>query len=247
MKSGNPLQEPPPLEELRARGPVALFLDFDGTLVELAATPDGILVPETLSEQLGQLRERLHGRLALVSGRAISNLEKHLGPLTLACAGSHGASRKLADGSPLGSEAQPLPAAASAELAAFARAEGFDLESKDHGAALHYRSKPSLEQGGVAFAHSVAERHDLAVKRGKFVIELVHRGADKAGAVEAFMAESDFAGALPIFIGDDVTDEDGFAAAEAMGGFGIVVGDRSPTAARYRLSSPAQVHEWLGL
>ena len=241
------MEAPPPLGDLRARGSIALFLDFDGTLVELATTPEGISVPETLSDQLGRLRERLDGRLALVSGRAVSNLEKHLGPLTIACAGSHGASRRLADGSRLGAEALALPEAASSELAEYAKAKGFDLENKDHGAALHYRRAPSLEQSGLAFAQQLAQRHDLAVKTGKFVIELVHRGADKAGAVEAFMAEPTFAGALPIFIGDDVTDEDGFAAVGAMGGFGIVVGDRSPTKARYRLSSPAQVHDWLEL
>ncbi|WP_126172487.1 trehalose-phosphatase [Altericroceibacterium xinjiangense] len=242
-----PLNTPPSLDQLRGEGVLALFLDFDGTLVDLAATPDGIQIPEQLSDRLGRLRDTLGGRLALVSGRAVTDLERHLGPLTIARAGSHGAARMRADGSRIGEDAQALPPAVNAELAHFAQSAGFDLESKDHGAALHYRRDPSLEQRGLDFVHDLADRHELAVKRGKFVIELVHRGADKAGAVRAFMAEPPFAGATPVFIGDDVTDEDGFAAAEALGGFGIVVGDRTPTRARYRLDSPQAVHDWLAL
>lgn len=241
------LDPPPGLCDLAADGPLALFLDFDGTLVEIAATPDGIAVPEQLGDHLFALAARLEGRLALVSGRAIADLERHLGPLRIARAGSHGAARERADGSTLGALAQALPEGAMAALRDFAAAHGFALEEKQHGAALHYRARPELEPHGVRFAEALARSHALEVKRGKSVIELVRPGASKAGAVRAFMQEPPFAGSRPVFIGDDITDEDGFAAAAEAGGFGILVGDRSPTAARYQLPDPAAVHDWLRL
>lgn len=244
----SPLLDPPPsLCDLAADGPLALFLDFDGTLVEIAATPDGIAVPDRLGDRLFALAGRLEGRLALVSGRAIPDLERHLGPLRVARAGSHGAARERADGSLLGALAEALPQAAIDGLRNFAAAHGFALEEKQHGAALHYRARPELEPHGVRFAEDLARSHALEVKRGKSVIELVRPGASKAGAVRAFLQEPPFAGARPVFIGDDITDEDGFAAAAEAGGFGILVGDRRPTAARYQLADPAAVHDWLGL
>jgi len=241
------LDPPPSLQQLCAEGPLALFLDFDGTLVEIAATPGGITVPATLGTTLFELSARLGDRLALVSGRAIPDLEHHLGPLRVARAGSHGIARELADGSSLGTLAEHLPLEVADALRAFAQASGFALEEKQHGAALHYRANPELEPQGAAFAEQIAREHGLEIKRGKCVIELVRPGASKAGAVRAFMEVPPFAGSRPVFIGDDITDEDGFAAAEDLGGFGILVGDRSPSTARYQLADPAAVHAWLGL
>ena len=240
-----PLPAPPALGALIEGGPLALFLDFDGTLVELAAGPDDIAVPQGLVEALDRLSARLGGRLALVSGRAIVDLEKHLGPLALARAGSHGADCRLADGTVLGAAPTGLTRDALAELAAFAEAEGFMREDKPHGGALHYRHDPSLEAKGLAFAETFAARQGLTVKRGKCVIEFVASGADKGGAVAALMAEPPFAGALPVFVGDDVTDEDGFRAAGQLGGFGVLVGDREGSQARYGLDRPADVYRWL--
>lgn len=241
------LEAPPPLRDLREGGPVALFLDFDGTLVHIADHPERIMPPEQLADRLAGLAERLHGRLALVSGRAISNIEHHIGPLSIARAGSHGVSRLLADGSRLGEEPEGLPEGAMQALADFAAARGLDLETKLHGVALHYRSNPSLGEAGLEFAQELAAAEGLSVKQGKFVIELVRPGADKAEAVRAFMAEAPFAGAMPVFVGDDITDEDGFTAAGEFGGYGILVGDRTPSRARYGLADPDAVIEWLGL
>lgn len=241
------LSPPPSLSDLSQQRPVALFLDFDGTLVDLASTPDGIIVGETLADDLFTLGERLDHRLALVSGRAIPDLQRHLGPLRVARAGSHGIARELADGSPLGELPVALPDEAGDALRAFAAEHGFALEEKPHGAALHFRSDPALEPAGLAFAQELAGRHLLEVKRGKSVIELVRPGVSKEGAVRAFMQVAPFAGAMPIFVGDDITDEDGFRAADDLGGFGILVGDRSPSRARYQLPDTAAVHEWLGL
>lgn len=238
---------PPNLSALLERGPVALFLDFDGTLVDLAPTPDGIHVPGDLSSRLHALSERLEGRLALVSGRAIVDLEKHLGALKLARAGSHGSDMRLSDGRALGEAPRGLSDSALAEIASFAKEEGFALEDKPHGAALHCRSNPEIEQIGLEFASRIASREGLNVKRGKCVIELVGSGANKGSAVRALMEVAPFAGADPVFIGDDLTDEDGFAASAELGGFGVLVGERIGSAAKFSLGTPAAVHHWLGL
>ncbi len=241
------LPPPPSLSALCAEGPVAVFLDFDGTLVDIAPTPDSIDVPATLAASLRDLSQRLEGRFALISGRAISDIESHTGALAIARAGSHGADRLLADGSPLSVAPSPLPEDIRKQIARFAETEGFALEKKPHGAALHYRADPSLEERGLAFADGLARAHGLAIKRGKCVIEFVQPGADKGSAVRAYMSHVAFMGAFPLFIGDDVTDEDGFAAVDEFGGAGILVGDRQPTLAHWRLEGPEQVHEWLGL
>ncbi|MXO61273.1 trehalose-phosphatase [Altererythrobacter salegens] len=247
MSDAPELPPPPTLEALLATGPHALFLDFDGTLVDIAPTPDGILVPDRLGERLVALSEKLDGRLAVVSGRALDNLEKHCGPLSVACAGSHGAARRAADGTMLGEAALPLPAEAIAEVAGFAAATGVRHETKAHGTALHSRETPEREEACAMFMDEVAERHGLAVKRGKRVSELVRPGADKGGAVRALMAEAPFAGAVPVFVGDDVTDEDGFAACVALGGFAIAVGPRPTKNARFGVADPAAVQHWLEL
>ena len=247
MDSSPDLPAPPALAELVAEGPLALFLDFDGTLVEIASTPDEIIVPGDLNRRIEALSARLHGRLALVSGRAVDNLEQHCGSLAVARAGSHGLACFTADGEQLGDKPSRLPADLLDALGTFAASEGFTLEAKPHGAALHYRSDPALEERGKLFATSFADDNGLSVKCGKCVIELVQPGADKASAVRAFMAEPPFRGSRPVFVGDDLTDEDGFAAARALGGFGVLVGGRSPTAAKYGLADPAAVQQWLDL
>ena len=241
------LAAPPALADLCAAGKIAIFLDFDGTLVEIADTPDGIDVPGRLAQELESLSEFLGGRLALVSGRALDNIELHIGETVLAKAGSHGASRLTAEGVRLGEEPLPLPDPAMEELREFARSGSFDLEIKQHGAAIHYRSMPEREGEARIFAKELADRHGLALKYGKCVVELVQPGSGKDGAVHAFMQEETFAGATPVFIGDDITDEDGFRAAAELGGFGIIVGERTETLAKYRLETVRDVHRWLKL
>lgn len=235
---------PPPLAEIEKP---ALFLDFDGTLVGIAEKPDAIHVPKDLAGRLGSLGLRLNGRLALVSGRAVDDLRRHLGTMTFARAGSHGVARYGADGALLGDEPAPIPSGVNDALRAFAAREGVLFEAKPHGGALHFRLRPESMDAVNRFAEELALAHGLSVKIGKQVVEVVHRGADKGGAVRAFMDDTEFAGATPVFIGDDVTDEDGFTAVSDLGGFGIIVGDRRPTAARYRLASVADVHHWLAL
>ena len=241
------LPQPPSLDDLLAEGRVALFLDFDGTLVEIAETPDGIDVPRDLNARICALETRLGGALAVVSGRALDDLESHTGPLSVACAGSHGSHCRAADGDDVGEPPADLSAEIRNKISDFAEEHGFRLEEKTHGAALHYRSDPTLEGEGLRFAERLADEHAVVVKRGKCVIEFVASEASKASAVRAFMALKSFAGALPVFIGDDVTDEDGMRAATELGGFGVAVGERESENARYGLASPAAVHHWLGL
>ncbi|WP_234035193.1 trehalose-phosphatase [Aurantiacibacter sediminis] len=243
----NSLPPPPALDTLNEEQSIALFLDFDGTLVDIADTPDSIEVPGDLSQRLGSLHERLEGRLAVVSGRALADLEKHTGELSVARAGSHGSDCRDAGGAAIGAEPKDLAKDTRDSIAEFAEAHGFSLEVKTHGAALHYRSDPTLEHKGLQFAQALAEERGIIVKQGKCVIEFVADEANKASAVRAFMETTLFAGSTPVFIGDDVTDEDGMRAANELGGFGIAVGDRPSENARYGLASPAAVHHWLQL
>ncbi len=245
MDGSTTLPPPPPLAQLLDRGPAALFLDFDGTLVEIAPRPGDIHVPEGLLDRLHALRDRLEGRLALVSGRALGDLTGHLGEPAICRAGSHGASRFLADGTRLGDEPRGLSEASVDELRAFAEAHGLFYETKTHGGALHFRGAPEKREVTLAFAEEFAASRELCVTSGKGVAELVRPGATKAAAVSAFMEVAPFAGAVPVFIGDDVTDEDGFAGAGEHGGFGIAVGERPSRQARYGLDSVAAVHHWL--
>lgn len=241
------LPPPPPLSDLAPDGTAALFLDFDGTLVDIAPTPDGINVPADLAQRLEMLAERHVGRLALVTGRSLDNLAEHIGPVQVARAGSHGAHRIDASGEAIGQQPQPLDEEVLASLAEAAQRLGILLERKQHGAALHYRARPKAGDEVLDLAARIANAHNLDTKHGKCVVELVRVGADKGGAVKAFMATAPFAGAVPVFIGDDTTDEDGFVAAQSLGGAGIAVGERESANARFRLDSVAEVHEWLVL
>lgn len=236
----------PSLASLLSDGRVALFLDFDGTLVDIAASPDAVTVPQRLSNRLERLSRHLGGALALVTGRSIENLQNVLGPLALHVAGSHGSDVRAPDGIAL-RNGEPVPLPVAQALSRFAVANGLLYERKAHGAALHFRVRPELETVAFNFAAELADNHGLTTKAGKCVIELVWPGADKGGAVDLLAARIPFAGAMPVFIGDDVTDEDGFAACTRLGGFGIAVGDRASAAARYHLASVKDVHTWLEL
>jgi len=234
---------PPPLSRL---APAALFLDFDGTLVELAEAPDAIRVPPGLKPLLDRLAARLEGRLALVSGRAIADLQRHLGAAGVAISGSHGAELRYADGRSVRVVAPPgLPAARDAIHGFAAGLPGLLVEDKPTGVALHFRQAPEREGEAVAFLEALAGRSGLALQRGKMVAELRPPGTDKGGAVRRLMAEPPFAGARPVFVGDDLTDEDAFEAAVALGGAGVLVGPPRPTEASWRLDGVAQVTRWL--
>lgn len=236
---------PPPSEEMIAG--IALFLDFDGTLVEIVDRPDAVKVDDRLRGLVAAVARRLEGRLAIVSGRTIDELVAFLGPLDgCAVAGSHGLETLLHDGR----RAAPDPPEALAELISATEAfaapmPGVMVEPKPFGVAIHFRASPDAAAAVEAFAREIADDGIYALQHGKMVVELRAAGADKGDAVEALLAMAPMAGARPIFIGDDLTDEAGFRAARAAGGIGVLVGDRGDTAATYRLPDVTAVHAWL--
>jgi trehalose 6-phosphate phosphatase len=238
----DPLQPPPPG---LAEG-AALFLDFDGTLVELAESPEAIAVPEGLPALLERLSARLDGRVALISGRSIADLERHLPLSQIAVSGSHGLELRLGGAAPAGPPPPPGLSEARDALHAFAAGqEGLLVEEKPASVALHFRQAAGREAEAAALCSDVAERTGLSVQPGKMVIELRPPGADKGDALRQIMTEPEFAGARPLFVGDDWTDEHAFAAAAELGGGGILVGAARATAAHWRLDDVAAVAAWL--
>ena len=238
-----PLPSPPP----DLLDGAALFLDFDGTLVELGETPDAIRVAPELADLLQRLWRRLDGRLAIVSGRSLASLEQHLPLSGIAFSGSHGLELRLRDGTSL-----PLSVPIGLEqvhdrVRRFAAGRaGLLVEEKPAGIALHYRLAPAESDAAESFMAALADERGWRVQHGKMVIELRPTGATKGDALRAFMTEPDFAGARPVFVGDDLTDEHGFEAAVALGGAGLLVGPARDSAASYRLPSVAAVADWLG-
>jgi trehalose 6-phosphate phosphatase len=231
--------------------PISLFLDFDGTLVDIAARHDAVVVDPAIGRLVAALAERLEGRVAVVSGRSADEILSYLavpeGAASFAVAGSHGLELCWVDGR---HEAPVRPDRLDDMLTAFhafaADHPGVVVEEKPYGAALHYRQAPDAAAACDTIAADVAARTGFSVQHGKMVVELRAMGADKGDAVRRFLAEPPMAGTRPIFVGDDLTDEAGFAAAAEMGGWGVLVGGPRETAARYRLADVAEVHAWLG-
>lgn len=226
----------------------ALFLDVDGTLLEIAATPDTVRVPAKVVAALAAASKHLAGALALVSGRSIADLDRLFAPLELPAAGAHGAQRRTAAG--LFSTRRYVRALLPARelLAGWVAAhDGTLLEDKGDSLALHYRTAPALEHGARrAMAAAVAAVGPaFQMQEGKMVLEIKPGATSKGTAIEEFMAEKPFAGRLPVFLGDDLTDEAGFEVVNRLGGHSIAVGVRRRTCAQWRVRDPARVLRWL--
>jgi trehalose 6-phosphate phosphatase len=241
-----PLPAPP---DLRV-DEIALFLDVDGTLLEIEQEPGDVHVPERLCRILARLSEATGGALALVSGRTLEQLDRLFSPLRLCAAGLHGLERRNLGTGVVRTE--PDPAAfqpARARLERFAQDHaGVLLEDKGLTLALHYRNAPQLEQEAKTLAQTVAAGSGgaLVLLEGKKVLELMPPGCDKGAAIAAFMAEPPFRGRRPVFAGDDVTDEAGFVAINRLGGISIRIGaDAQPTAALCGHRDVSGMQDWL--
>ena len=223
----------------------ALFLDFDGTLVALAPQPELVEVAPGLTGTLAALHRQLGGALALVSGRPLRDLDVFLAPLLLPAAGEHGAQRRTADGLLVSAPPVDMRHILLAAQDLVARHPALKLERKNLAVSLHYRQAPELENLCMqVMGEALARSEGIDLMQGKCVIDLKPAGFSKGTAIAFFMTEAPFGGRLPVFAGDDVTDEAGFEAVQRMGGHAIKVGD-GPTKARYRCASVAHLAEWL--
>jgi trehalose 6-phosphate phosphatase len=238
--------ELPPLDLERS----ALFLDYDGTLVGIAPTPGEARADDELCRLLARLVERLAGAVAIVSGRRVAYIDHFLAPLRLTVAGLHGLELRRHDGSLVASAAvgEPLERARRAFRAFTGQNPGTLLEDKSLTVALHFRQAPAAGGDALALATRLAEESEgtLRLQEGKMVVELLPAGRDKGRAIADLLALPDFAGRVPVFVGDDVTDEAGFRVVNARGGTSVRVGTtEQPTEARQRLADVIALRRWL--
>jgi trehalose 6-phosphate phosphatase len=226
----------------------AFFLDVDGTLLEHAERPDEVRVQPPVLRLLEALRRGTGGAVALISGRAIADLDRLFVPLVLPLAGQHGVERRDAAGR-LHRHAFPaeLLRWAAARIGEFAaRHEGLLFEDKGYNLALHFRLAPQLAGAAQSAVRAAAEQlgGEFEVQEGRMVVELKPSGRDKGVAIEEFMREAPFAGRTPVFVGDDLTDEYGFGVVNRLGGYAVKVG-AGQSAAPFRLADAAAVRAWL--
>jgi trehalose 6-phosphate phosphatase len=247
MSKASAAAAPPPVPH---PGTDALFLDYDGTLVGIAPTPDAAVADDGLRSLLEALDRRWAGALALVSGRAVADLDGFLAPLRLTIAGLHGLEVRLRDGRELAlGDAGAALQAARAELRSLeARIPGTLMEDKRLTVAFHFRGAPAAaaEVGAVAARLAEASGGALRLLHGKMVVELLPAGRDKGRAILDLLGTEPFAGRRPVFVGDDITDEAGFSATNERGGISVRVGTgERGTAARWRLDDVGATRRWL--
>ncbi len=235
---------PPPLDPARN----ALFLDFDGSLVDFAPTPDRIVVrPETIA-LLEEVRRRLGGALAIVTGRRIADIDHHLAPIRLPVSGVHGLEFRAESGDATAGTISDEVEVARRRLAVdIGPSDPIFVEDKGGALVLHFRANPDQRARAETVARQVtAGLETLRVVGGHSIFEIRQQDVTKADAVRRFMRLAPFSGRLPVFVGDDFTDEDGMRAATAEGGFGVRIGP-GKSAAEFRLPDTLAVHAWLSL
>jgi len=226
-------------------GRYAIFLDLDGTLAELVDHPDLVQVDRSTLSLLETLSEKVGRALAVVSGREIAAVDRLLRPLILPVAGVHGLERRDASGIIHSSDTPDISSITFVLEKVIGDEVGVVIERKPGAIALHYRLRPDLEKRCCEIVHDVVgKRPDLRLLHGKMVFEVVPKGSDKGGMVEAFLSESPFLGRRPIFAGDDITDESGFCVVNARSGISIKIGG-GESLARFRADDVRQFHAWL--
>lgn len=228
-----------------ARRDDALFVDFDGTLVDLALTPDAVRVHPDLPLLLARLQGLLDGAVAVVSGRPVAQIDHLLQPLSVCAAGVHGVERRGADGQLQRMNVDGLQPAAALVHAVVDAHPGLRLEIKPGAIAMHYRQASGLQQLCLdTMSQALALTDGMMLMHGKSVVEMKPHGASKGQAVRSFMNEAPFRGRRRCFFGDDVTDESGFEAVLALGGVAVKIG-AGATLAGHRMADPAALRSWL--
>lgn len=230
---------------------MAVLLDIDGTLLDLAPTPREVWVPPGLADTLNGLLQRTSGALALVSGRSLNDIDLIFAPAQFPAVGGHGAEMRLladSDSEAVASHAPPMDKELKRRLAAIAKlSPGILLEDKGYSLALHYRLAPHAEKAiyeAVSLIRADLPNAPIEVLPGKSVCEIKHSGFNKASGVRELMKHAPFAGRRPIFIGDDVTDESVFAIMPDFDGLAFSVGRRARGVAGH-FDEPRDVREWL--
>lgn len=249
MANDFPQRPPPPLLDAAC----ALFLDVDGTLIEFADDPEAVVLLPDVREAIGRISDRLDGAVALISGRPLAQLDRLFAPLHLPAAGLHGhqvrglgehASAVAADDNP---DTSQWLHGVHQQAMRFAHGHpGVLVEDKGRSLALHWRGAPHAAQQVRAFAEQqMGGRPGYRLQPGDHVVEFVPEGSDKGRAVHQLMQQLPFRGRVPVFIGDDLTDEFGFEAANTLHGWSVLVGAREPSAAVFALPQVHDVHAWL--
>lgn len=235
----------PPPKPLRL-SEAALFLDIDGTLAPFAPRPQDVRPDPRRTRLLERLREDLEGRVAVVTGRTLEDVDRILEGRITCVAAVHGLVRRDAEGALHQPEPHPGLEAALDTLRRFAiRDRGMLVEEKGASVALHFRQAPTYAAEARVMALRVARETGLFLQHGDMVEELRTPGASKGDSIREFMQTAPFQGRTPAFVGDDITDENGFAAVEQLGGFGVLVGRPRATHARFGLRNVEDVIAWL--
>ena len=225
----------------------ALFLDLDVTLIDIASSPEKVHVPAELKPLLLDVSRHLDGALAIVTGRLLTDIDTLFAPLRLPAAGLHGLEWR-ADGEAevKVAQAETVDAVRGVVAGMAASRPGVVLEDKGKALALHFRNAPDAQEGIAAEVAALLGSHPgLKAMPGKMVLEIKPAAVSKYTAVRQFMRQAPFAGRRPVFVGDDVTDQDGFRAALEAGGIAIAVAERPDAAASMTLRTPMAVRDWL--
>lgn len=245
-RTHTPVDAPPLLDAEKH----ALFLDLDGTLVEIMDDPDCVVARDGLTRLLTDLQRELNGALAIVTGRSVARADAILGGVVEVIAGVHGQELRTSLTRPSPQLVTAPPAhfdEALTEIDALVTTNALPIrvEKKPLSVALHFRTTPELETTVRALSVQLAQRHGFQIIEGKKVIELAATSHTKGDAVAKLMRLPAFEGRIPVAVGDDLTDENAFRAVASLGGFSVLVGEARPSFARYRLDGPTEVHAWL--
>jgi len=232
--------------KLLSQNKLAIFLDIDGTLIPHANHPNNIIVPKNLKFLLYNLRNKLNGALALISGRMVKDIQNIINPLKLSVSGIHGLEYTNELGEYLINDIEPLPLYIYEKLFKFSKNyPGSFIEKKNISVALHYRNAPGMEKKAINFINRLICDSNLKLLKGNKVLELVPKNSNKGNAINFFMKKQAFSNKIPIYIGDDVTDEYGFEFVNNLGGYSIKVGYENNTLANFFIKDTKSVIKFL--